>query len=112
MNGNNEWQTSNLQPNQFAQAQGYSNIILVTGLDEALFRTTVRGSDMVYFNQSADVFYRVKVDYDGKKYWKEIPFGVSPQNAPMESVSRGEFDALVERVNALSPNAGGNTNVT
>lgn len=77
-----------------------TNIIRVTSLEEAVMRTTARGSDMVYFDQDRDVFYRVKVDWDGKKSWAEFQFSLPAQvdNTP---VLRNDFQALVAKVEQL-----------
>ena len=95
------------RPNEYVN----TNISLVTSLEEALIKATVRGSDTVHFHQSKDVFYRIRVDWDGRKYWKEIPYGDSVSTA--SEVSRTEFDQLVERVNTLqsSLTSGGQANV-
>ena len=71
----NSWQSQNGFGNGFNQP--VSNIILVTSIEEALFKSNTRNSDMVYFDQNRDVFYRVKVDLEGRKLWKEIPYGTS-----------------------------------
>ena len=97
-NQNNLWNGSP-RPNEYVN----TNVSLVTSLEEALIKSTVRGSDMVHFHQSKDVFYRIRVDWDGRKYWKEIPYGDIVDNS--SQVTRAEFDQLVERVNALSGGA-------
>ena len=51
-----------------------TNIQYVTSLDEALSRSNVRGSENVYFNQDQPIFYRVKVEHDGRKYWQEFMY--------------------------------------
>lgn len=77
-----------------------SNIIRVTSMEEAVMRTTARGSDMVYFDQDRDVFYRVKMDWDGKKSWAEFQFTLPVQNDPTP-VNKSDFQALVAKVEAL-----------
>lgn len=77
-----------------------SNIIMVTSLEEALYRTTERGSDMLYVHQTEPVFYRVKVENDGRKTWSEYPYNVPSAN-DTRPVTKSEFDALLEKVSAL-----------
>ena len=77
-----------------------SNIIMVTSLEEALYRTTERGSDMLYVHQTESVFYRVKVEHDGRKTWSEYPYNVPSPN-DTRPVTKSEFDALLEKVSAL-----------
>ena len=97
----------NFNTNHNGWQQGYdtyrpqvqTNITLVTSLEEAIMRTNARPSDMVYFDQGKDILYRVRVDMDGKKYWKEIPILVNQDGNSY--VNRLEFDALSEKVNKL-----------
>ena len=95
------------RPNEYVN----TNISLVTSLEEALIKSTVRGSDVVHFHQSKDVFYRIRVDWDGRKYWKEIPYGTSANDN--NYVTRNEFNQLVERINAMQNPVvnGGHTDV-
>ena len=86
-----------------------TNVIKVTSLDEAIMQTTRRPSDMIYFNQDRDEFYNVKVDYEGRKTWATFIFSLPN---PMENtpVTRADFSALVEKVNALEAKIGGTIN--
>ena len=97
---NNLWNGAP-RPNEYVN----TNISLVTSLEEALIKSTVRGSDTVHFHQSKDVFYRIRVDWDGRKYWKEIPYGDTVMGNT-DFVTRKEFTELVDKVNALSSNPG------
>lgn len=87
-----------------------SNVILVTGPDEAIMRTP-NDADMLYIDQSKPIMYRVVSDTFGRKSLAEYPYVVPnvENNAP---VSRAEFDSLVAKVNALvSPVKEGTENV-
>ena len=84
--------------------QSNTNIVYVTGPEEAVMRATNRGSDEVFFDQSKPIFYRVKVDYDGRKTW--AAFTYSADNVATEAnsdgiVTRKDFDALVNEVKEL-----------
>jgi hypothetical protein len=77
-----------------------TNIIRVTSLEEAIMKTTERGSDMMYVHQDKNILYHVKVDFDGKKSWGEFPIQVpnQPDNSP---ATRADLEALIARVEAL-----------
>lgn len=51
-----------------------SNIQYVTSLEEALSRSNTRGTENVYFHQDQQIFYRIKVEQDGRKYWQEFMY--------------------------------------
>ena len=102
-NQGNLWNGSP-RPNEYVN----TNVSLVTSLEEALIKSTVRGSDTVHFHQSKDVFYRIRVDWDGRKYWKELSYQDAQTKIEQDYVSRGEFMQLVDRVNAMqNPAQGG-----
>ena len=77
-----------------------TNIIRVTSLEEAVMRTTARNSDMVYFDQDRDVFYRVRVDWDGKKSWAEFQFTL-PAQADTTPLTREELKPILTRLETL-----------
>ena len=77
-----------------------SNIILVTSLEEALYRTTSIPSDMLYVHQTQPLFYRVKVDNEGRKTWSEYPYSVPNQDANTP-VNKAEFNSLLKRFEEL-----------
>ena len=88
--GYNNWTAA--QPQY--QAPLNTNIILVTSLEEAVMRTTRPFSDMIYFNQNGGVFYRVKVEGDGRKSYQEFPYQSSSQ-------PKSELSDLIARIEAL-----------
>lgn len=58
-----------------------TNRILVANVNEAIFRSNDRGSEMYYFDQNKPVFYVVRVDMEGRKSWVEVPYGApAPDN--------------------------------
>ena len=77
-----------------------SNIILVTSLEEALYRTNERGSDMMYVHQTQPVFYRVKVNADGQKTWAEYPY-IVPTSENNNPVTRADLQALEAKIEEL-----------
>lgn len=78
-----------------------TNVLRVTSLEEAIMRTSTAGSDVVYFHQDKDVFYRIRVDMNGNKTWKAFAFTVAEGDASSASVSRNELTPLVERISEL-----------
>lgn len=77
-----------------------TNVILVTGPDEAVMRTP-NDADMLYVDQNRPILYRVVADMWGRKSLAEIPFSVPTSDAKLE-VTRAEFEELVAKVNALT----------
>lgn len=71
--------------------QPSTNIVYVSNAEEALVMSNNRGSDNVYFDRSRPVFYRVKVDYDGRKSWAEFPYTVPCDDT---NNSKQEIDKL------------------
>lgn len=97
--------------NQYAwQPQVTSNIITVTSLEEAIMRTTTRNSDMVYFHQDQDVYYRVKVDMEGRKTWAQFNYSVPDPNMNVPA-TRADIQALAARLAKLEA-MNGNVEVT
>lgn len=86
------------QPQQ--DSYGNTNVYKVTSLDEAIMKSNVRPSETVYFNQSKNEFYNVRVDVNGNKTWQTFVYNIpnSTENMP---VTRGDFDTLVAKVTAI-----------
>lgn len=91
---NNQWQNS---WNGGYQPQFTTNIIYVTSAEEALMRTTQRNSEAVYFNQDKPIFYRVRVDNDGRKAYQEFPYS-QPNSDAVTPVTMAEFKSFAERL--------------
>ena len=77
----------------------HSNVVLVTGPDEAVMRTP-NDADMLYIDQNKPVMYRVVSDMFGRKSLAEYPY-IVPNIEQDTLVSRAEFNDLVAKVNAL-----------
>lgn len=78
-----------------------TNVVLVTGPDEAVMRTP-NDADMLYIDQSRPVMYRVVADMWGRKSLAEYPY-VVPTVDNSAPVTRAEFDSLVAKVTSLMP---------
>lgn len=87
-------------PNQFAWQRPSTNVILVTGIEEALMKSTERNSDYVYFNQDKPVFYRVKVDGEGRKAWQEFPYNM-PDTSLSLPATQSDIAKLNERLERI-----------
>lgn len=93
--------------NQSYYSQPVTNIVYVTGPEEAVMRATQRNSENVYFDQSQPVFYRVKVDFDGRKSWAAFPYTVDDTtNVNSGTVTREEFNVLVNDIKELKSKLG------
>lgn len=98
---NVNWQNSQ-QFNDTNQYNSYYNgVKFVTSLDEALMRANVRGSDDVYFHQDRPVFYRIKVDYDGRKTWCEFEYKTPNVSAPVQQTAMEDFSSIINRLEKL-----------
>lgn len=93
-------------PNMFNGNSQNTNVLRVTSLEEAIMKTNARGSEMVYFHQTKDEFYVVRVDINGNKSWQTFPYSVpnANVNAP---VNRAEFDALAAKLAELEAKLNG-----
>ena len=62
-----------------------TNIQYCTSLEEALSRCNIRNTENVFFHQDQMVFYRIKVEQDGRKYWQGFQYGPISQidNTPL-----------------------------
>lgn len=95
--GTSQWNAAN---NYNYGYQSSTNVTYVTSLEEALFRANQRNSEMVFFHQDQAIFYRVKVDDEGKKFWAQFFYGkdVPETNAP---VTKGDLQGIEERLKVL-----------
>ena len=80
-----------------------TNILRVTSLDEAIMKTAGVGSDVVYFDQSKDFFYRVKVDQYGNKSWKTFSFSFSDAVSDGPAM-KSDINEILSRLEALEKN--------
>jgi hypothetical protein len=87
--------------NQYGWNIPTSNIQYCTGLEEALSRCNTRNTENVFFHQDKLVFYRIKVDEYGKKYWQEFEYNV-PKPAETEiPATRADLTDIVERIRRI-----------
>ena len=77
-----------------------TNIIRVTGLDEAIMRNANPGSEMLYVHQDKDEFYIVKVDFDGRKTWATFNFTVPNADATVPA-TRADLTDILKRLDEL-----------
>ena len=77
-----------------------TNVWYVSSIDEALMRTNTRNSDVVYFDQDKDVFYRVKVDFDGRKTWAQFNYTV-PNEKENIPATKADIDQLLTKIQRL-----------
>lgn len=82
------------------QHQLNTNVIYVTSLEEALIKTNMRNSDMIYFNQNKNEFYRIKVDMEGRKSWAAFPYS-SPDSEDNTPATKADILALSARIEEL-----------
>lgn len=80
--------------------QAFTNIIYVTSLDEALMKTNNRNSDMIYFDQDKDIFYRVKVDFEGRKTWAQFSY-TAPNNEENIPATKADIKYLLTKIERL-----------
>ena len=99
---NTGWQPANQNYGMNTQSQvpWNTNVTFVTSLEEALYRTNSRGSDMIYFHQNKDTFYRIKVDLDGRKTWAEFSY-TSPSQDDTTPATKADIKAIEDRLHKL-----------
>jgi hypothetical protein len=95
----NPWYSTGTSGASMPQSMN-TNVLKVTSLDEAIMKTNTRNSEMVYFNQSKDEFYCVRVDMNGNKTWQVFAYSTPSVNANIP-VMRADYDALVARLDNL-----------
>ena len=101
----NSWNNSNFNT-PYGTAPSYgspwerpmTNIEYVTSLEEALSRTNQRNVEKVYFHQDAPIFYRIKVDSDGKKYWQEFTYDTPKPAEDTLPATKADLTDIVERI--------------
>ena len=99
---NQSWQSTQnpLGWSNIYQPPFNTNIIYVTSPEEALMKTNQRNCEAVYFHQDKPIFYRVKVDADGRKMWQSFNYG--PPNPDLTTpATKAELVEIVERLQRL-----------
>lgn len=81
-------------------SQMSSNIIYVTSLEEALNRNRP-GTENTYFHQDKQIFYRVKTEYDGRKFWQEFEYNTPASVENNLPVTRQDLTEIVERIRRI-----------
>jgi hypothetical protein len=107
-NGYNYWNNTPASPNwNNTASSGWSgqsipntNIYKVISLDEAIMKSNVRNSEMIYFHQNKDEFYCIRVDVNGNKTWQVFTYNVPNVSANIP-VMKSDYDALVVRLEAI-----------
>lgn len=97
---NYNFTTSNPQYSSYLRYQPATNVTFVTSLEEALYRASSLNTDMVFFHQDKPIFYRVKVDYEGRKSWSEFNYSTQSQDKNAY-VTQSELQSIVERLAAI-----------
>lgn len=95
MSGAQNWYT---QPQY--DGFGNTNVYKVTSLEEAIMKSNMRPSETVYFHQTKNEFYNVRVDVNGNKVWQTFTYS-TPDSTGNAQIIRSDFDALAARVKAL-----------
>lgn len=85
----NSWNTPN------------TNIEYVTSLEEALSRCNMRNIEKVFFHQDKNIFYRIRVDFDGKKYWQALEYNSPSAVEDTSPVTRADLTEIVSRLTKL-----------
>lgn len=100
-NNGNGWQ--NLQMPAYAQmpVRFYTNVEPVTSLEEAIIKSNLRGSDMFYIDQNKPVMYRVKVEFDGRKSYVQLPFNL-PNQPDSVPATKADLQLLAEQIDKLA----------
>lgn len=94
------WNNYGSTPTPIVPAQPNTNKIYVTSLEDALNRSSSRGSEMVYFHQDANEFYVVKTDMDGRKSWVGFQYVIPNQDANTPA-TKADINSLIERIEKL-----------
>lgn len=79
-------------------AQVITNVEFVTSLEEALYKSNTRNSDMYYLDQNKPLMYRVKVDMGGVKSYVVLPYTL-PDQASNAPATKADLQALTASLN-------------
>ena len=108
-NGYNNWNGTPVPPNWNVtpassswggQSIPNTNIYKVTSLEEAIMKSNVRNTEMVYFHQNKDEFYCIRIDVNGNKTWQVFTYNV-PNTSANIPVMKSDYDALVARLETV-----------
>lgn len=98
----NNWNNNNFSSPLYGSTwdRPNTNITYVTSLEEALSRSNMRNSENVYFHQDLALFYRIKVEQDGRKYWQEFQYS-QPKPVDNTPVVKQDLVDLEGRIKQL-----------
>lgn len=85
------------------QPQFTTNVSYVTSIEEALMRSSQRNSEYVHFHQDKPVFFRVKVDPEGKKMWQSFEY-IAPNPEANLPATKADLTNIYERLARLELN--------
>lgn len=100
--GSQSWQSP--AGYNYQQMNSGSPVCKVASLEEAIFKSNLRPSENLFFHQTKPEFYNVRVDLNGNKTWQTFNYHVANTQVVEEnvgSISKADFDSLVERVRIL-----------
>lgn len=85
-----------------------SNIQYCTSLEEALSRCNMPGTENVFFHQDQMLFYRIKVERDGRKYWQGFRYSLNENidNTPVVKQDLLNFDERLKAIENVLFNGG------
>lgn len=102
----NNWNNANFNnsfnsPTYGAWDRPSGNILYTPSLEDALSRCNIRNTENVFFHQDKFVFYRIKVDIDGRKYWQEFSYDVPKPAEDTLPVTKADLTDVVERIKRI-----------
>ena len=77
-----------------------TNIIYVTGIEEALFKSDKPNTDFMYYHQDQPIMYRVRVDNEGRKQWQQFNYS-SPNPEASIPATKADIIEIAERLKKL-----------
>ena len=80
-----------------------TNIQYCTSLEEALSRCNTPNTENVFFHQDQMLFYRIKVERDGRKYWQGFSYlpNEAVDNTPVSRQDLLNFDNRLKTIENL-----------
>lgn len=75
----------------------HTNVEPVTSLEEAIIRSTMRNSDMFYIDQNKPLFYRIRVEADGRKSYMQLPYAL-PNQPDSTPATKADVQVLADKI--------------
>lgn len=94
----NNW---NNQYSGYGWDRPVSNVQYCASLEDALSRCNRPNTENVFFHQDLPIFYRIKVDFDGKKYWQALEYTEPKPNEGSVPVVKSDLTEIVERLQRI-----------